>query len=1204
MGLPSPFWRLGALSIFLLPLALCAQLHEWRFDEPAGVRLGHTDNLRDPFTNWTVSWADSATTGDGTFRIRRNGSTWNSRIDIGPTGGADMVYVTTTLAGWDFRYTTGSRPYMRFSFMNGPASATPSDVTAEAVLRYTASGTVTLEASAGGTGGTSSAAQTLFTGGRQSEPFTISVGYSAARNQYAVHYRIAGNPWLTLFSGNTSSSRSAPSYRMLIANDFAGNGNNFADIEEVVVSTTSPVTAPAAILLLNSEREEVGTTWAVGPHELVVGAGAGQEGVVRVSGGGLVSGFATLRLGSHSASARGRVIISDPGSRLLGGVRAPVVLGDPGQGSLEVADGGSFQAGPLFAGEASGAQATIEIRSAGSSWSGDGEAVHLGRAAGSITTAWIHEEARATDILRLQVGGLGDAELHLNSGGRLEVIHSVEVGSGPGGRGLLAVSGQNSGASLGSHLRIGVDAGLRPAGADAQVSITDHGQVLLGGQVQIRNGGTLHLASGGRLVAARGLDLGAPGQGGRLTLDGGHLVVADTLDMTGIGELIWTAGSLEATGLVTGLTTIPEGRTLRLSGPDGWIANPGGTPLILEPGSAIEGDGAIASPVDLGSAGTTALRGDTGARLRLLTRVSGAGMLDRVRINGVIAPDPDGPGITLGDVEFGGESTVSLNITARDRFGRINVGDSAKLGGARLEVHFDGFSPAPTDSFALISHTGTARGPHAFAVHDLPAGWELAGGTLVFTGAPSTATYADWAAAHGLAGVGAEPEADPDGDGVSNLAKFRLGGIPNTGGASLLQPFAAEGGAVFRWRKRVAGDTAFIWESSADLLEWTRLADGPAPRVTPLAEAAGSGYAWSEVVMPVTEEQRFHRLRAEPAPTPPVFPSATWEMMPDPEAEGIPSEAIAASLARAQSLDTTAYMAVKGGRVIFSYGDLAFLSYSASVRKSFLSMLYGRYVDSGEIRLDESLAEIGINDRLGLLPIELTATVHDLLRARSGVYHPRSNTGDSWASAPPRGSVVPGTYNLYNNWDFNALGTILTVKTGKNPYEAMLSDLARPLQMEDYSLEHQSFGGDYSLSVHLAYYYTMSTRDMARLGYLMLRRGNWNGEQVIPEWWVDHSLHLWTPAIERNPASARTSGIGYSYLWWIREVPESSPYYGSYAAHGAGGQYVMVVPRLDLVLAHKTNSSGTSLSVSRTQFYAMADILVEAMWERHLAQSD
>src|SRR5262245_3390976 len=153
------------------------------------------------------------------------------------------------------------------------------------------------------------------------------------------------------------------------------------------------------------------------------------------------------------------------------------------------------------------------------------------------------------------------------------------------------------------------------------------------------------------------------------------------------------------------------------------------------------------------------------------------------------------------------------------------------------------------------------------------------------------------------------------------------------------------------------------------------------------------------------------------------FPGASWEHA-NAAAAGYCEDRLAAVKASAAKLPTTAMMAIVGGRVVFEYGDVSRVSYLASVRKSVLAILYGNYVDSGKIRLDKTLEQLKIDDIGGLLPIEKQATVADLLGARSGVYHPASNPGDSLADAPPRGSQKPGTYFLYSNWDFNALGTI------------------------------------------------------------------------------------------------------------------------------------------------------------------------------------
>jgi hypothetical protein len=116
-------------------------------------------------------------------------------------------------------------------------------------------------------------------------------------------------------------------------------------------------------------------------------------------------------------------------------------------------------------------------------------------------------------------------------------------------------------------------------------------------------------------------------------------------------------------------------------------------------------------------------------------------------------------------------------------------------------------------------------------------------------------------------------------------------------------------------------------------------------------------------------------------------------------------------------------MAIVGGRVVFEYGNIDTVSYVASVRKSILSMLYGVHVQRGQIDLDATLTTLGIDDRGSLTAMERQARVRDLLTARSGVFHSAANDGDDLARAPARGTQRPGTYFLYNNRDFNVLGT-------------------------------------------------------------------------------------------------------------------------------------------------------------------------------------
>lgn len=288
-----------------------------------------------------------------------------------------------------------------------------------------------------------------------------------------------------------------------------------------------------------------------------------------------------------------------------------------------------------------------------------------------------------------------------------------------------------------------------------------------------------------------------------------------------------------------------------------------------------------------------------------------------------------------------------------------------------------------------------------------------------------------------------------------------------------------------------------------------------------------------------------------------------WESV-DPAVCGYDAAKIRAlgDFIRERKMGTTGLMVVVGGRVMFSYGDLAEVSYIASCRKSVLSMLYGKYVEQGVIKLDETVGEIGIDDVGGLLPSEKEVTVRDLITSRSGCYHPASNPGGIKAGhEPPRGKTPHGTKFLYNNWDFNVAGTVFEKKAGISVFKAFDRDFAPVLQLQDWDLAQQKLGGDPKKSIHLAYYFSFSTRDMARIGELMLRKGRWHGKQLVPEKWVEEST---------KPFTKMPSG-GYGYMWWAMEdktYPDA--FKGAFSARGLYGQFITVLPELDMVIAHKS----------------------------------
>lgn len=99
-----------------------------------------------------------------------------------------------------------------------------------------------------------------------------------------------------------------------------------------------------------------------------------------------------------------------------------------------------------------------------------------------------------------------------------------------------------------------------------------------------------------------------------------------------------------------------------------------------------------------------------------------------------------------------------------------------------------------------------------------------------------------------------------------------------------------------------------------------------------------------------------------------------------------------------------------------------------------MAILYGKYVENGIIDLDKSLRDLKIEDHTPFLEIEQSATIKDLISARSGVLLSGSNGGDFRRLAPERGSVKPGSYWLYSNWGFNVAGYIFEQETNRNIY--------------------------------------------------------------------------------------------------------------------------------------------------------------------------
>jgi CubicO group peptidase (beta-lactamase class C family) len=292
----------------------------------------------------------------------------------------------------------------------------------------------------------------------------------------------------------------------------------------------------------------------------------------------------------------------------------------------------------------------------------------------------------------------------------------------------------------------------------------------------------------------------------------------------------------------------------------------------------------------------------------------------------------------------------------------------------------------------------------------------------------------------------------------------------------------------------------------------------------------------------------------------------------EPEAVGWSSSRLEEAAAFAEEIGSAAVLATRGRDIFFSWGETRTKFPVHSIRKPFLGAVFGKHVAAGDIDLDATLQELGIDD----IPPSLTAdekqaTVRDLLASRSGVYHEAAAEHPLMIEArPKRGSHPPDTYYYYNNWDFNVLATIFEQETGLGVCEAFKTEIADVIGMEDFSAGDCSYQHEPEKSMHPAYPIAMTARDMARFGLLYTHKGRWAGKQVVPEQWIEES---WTQYSLVDAAA----GVGRGYLW---DIASTDGEFGRAVGHemyfhtGVGVHVLAVIPELDLVLVHRMDTTG------------------------------
>jgi CubicO group peptidase (beta-lactamase class C family) len=290
-----------------------------------------------------------------------------------------------------------------------------------------------------------------------------------------------------------------------------------------------------------------------------------------------------------------------------------------------------------------------------------------------------------------------------------------------------------------------------------------------------------------------------------------------------------------------------------------------------------------------------------------------------------------------------------------------------------------------------------------------------------------------------------------------------------------------------------------------------------------------------------------------------------------PERQGIASAAIRAFVQAADSsIDAMhSFMLVRHGQVVaegwWAPYDSATPHVLFSLSKSFTSTAVGLAVAEGKVSLDDEVLSIFPGDAPARPSEQLREMrVRDLLRMNTGHQTepsfglandtPDSLRGTTWVRRFLAHPVPfkPGTHFLYNTPATYMLSAIVQQRTGQTVLDYLGPRLFDPLGIArpawDASPDGVTLGG-YGLRAR--------TEDIAKLGQLYLQKGAWNGKQVLPAAWVEEATARQTS----NGSSPRSDwDQGYGYQFWRSR-------HGTYRGDGAFGQYVLVLPAQDAVVA-------------------------------------
>ena len=316
----------------------------------------------------------------------------------------------------------------------------------------------------------------------------------------------------------------------------------------------------------------------------------------------------------------------------------------------------------------------------------------------------------------------------------------------------------------------------------------------------------------------------------------------------------------------------------------------------------------------------------------------------------------------------------------------------------------------------------------------------------------------------------------------------------------------------------------------------------------------------------------------QPSQARPYWPTKGWKTG-KPESHGLDPDKLKRAIDHIEN-NTAAWsiLIIKDGFLVaekyFRSGRVDKVSGINSATKSVTSTVFGIAVDKGLISIDQTLQSVFpeyITDESNDILKELTFK-HALAMTWGFKWKERNHyfeeNSDFWrwykasdwvGHALARKHVFsPGSTWIYDSSASHLLSAAITKVAEEDTADFAQKHLFTPIGIPETGISGRVSWRTTRKYTPGGFGISLTAREMAKFGYLMLNDGYWDGKQIVSKQWVQEATSAHSP---------RDFGGGYGYQWWT--VDDTSDYF----AAGFGGQYIFIIPEHDLLFVTTAQNS-------------------------------